>query len=42
MGFSGVVGGKRDLAQSHAGRPATSSLGGQEISSDPPFYDPQL
>lgn len=42
MGFSGVSSRKWDQADSRAARRATASLGGQEISSDPPFYDPQL
>lgn len=42
MGFSSVSSRKRDQTYSQAARPATTRLGGQEISSDPPFYDPQL
>lgn len=42
VGFSTVSSRKWDQTYSRAARPAISSLGGQEISSDPPFYDPQL
>ncbi len=42
MGFSTVSSRKWDQTYSQAARPATTRLGGQEISSDPPFYDPQL
>lgn len=42
VGFSTVSSRRWDQTYSQAARPATASLGGQEISSDPPFYDPQL
>lgn len=42
VGFSTVSSRKWDQTNSQAARPAITSLGGQEISSDPPFYDPQL
>lgn len=42
VGFSSVSSKKWDQTYSQAAGPATTSLGGQEISSDPPFYDPQL
>lgn len=42
MGFGSVSSRKWDQTYSQVARPATTSLGGQEISSDPPFYDPQL
>lgn len=37
VGFSTVSSRKWDQTYSRAARPAISSLGGQEISSDPPF-----
>lgn len=42
LGFSNVSSRKWDQTISQAARTATASLGGQEINSDPPFYDPQL
>lgn len=42
VGFCSVSIRKWDQTSSQAARSATASLGGQEISSDPPFYDPQL
>lgn len=42
VGFNSVSSRKWDQTYSQTARPATASLGGQEISSDPPFYDPQL
>lgn len=42
VGFCSVSSRKWDQTYSQAARPATNSLGGQEITSDPAFYDPQL
>lgn len=42
VGFGSVSSRKWDQTYSQVARPAATSLGGQEISSDPPFYDPQL
>lgn len=41
-GFSRLSSRRQDQVYSQAASPVTASLGGQEISLDPPFYDPQL
>ena len=42
LGFNSVSSRRWDQTYSQAARLATASLGGQEIRSDPPFYDSQL